>query len=76
MCIRDRCTVDVVGVDGAFAVASLSRGHGLLVFDHVNWTSTGLVGAMNRISIKRADIMQPQGGRVGIDVYKRQPTLC
>lgn len=69
------CTVDVVGVDGAFAVASLSRGHGLLVFDHVNWTSTGLVGAMNRISIKRTDIMQPQGGRVGIKTPEDGPSF-
>lgn len=55
------------GESTSFAIASLERGTGLLVFDHTNFTSDkGLIGAMRRISIKRSQIASPSGAYVGI----------
>lgn len=59
------CDVAVKKSGDSFAVASLLRGYGLLVFDHSKWISDGgLVGAMNRIHIKRSDLKLPLGGTV------------
>ncbi len=59
------CDVEFKSAGASFAVASLRRGYGLLVFDHSEWLSDGgLVGAMGRINIKRSDIKLPVGGMV------------